>query len=97
MYTDDRNWIEKFQLRMDQAKRYVKFCTEIYEHQRKNGRFFLHEHPWMATSWKLECITKLENYEDVRKVKTHMCQFGMVSRIGGVGSETGPVSSLQGS
>ena len=44
----------------------------------------------MATSWKLECTTKLENYEDVRNVKTHMCQFGMASRIGGGGSELGP-------
>ena len=45
----------------------------------------------MATSEKLECITKLESYEDVRKVKTHMCQFGMVSKTGCVGSEPGPV------
>ena len=45
----------------------------------------------MASSWKFECNTKLEDCEDVRKVKTHMCQFGMVSRIGGVGTETGPV------
>ena len=89
--------MENIQLRMDQAKRYVKLCTEIYEHQRKNGRFFLHEHPWMATSWKLECITKLENYEDVRKVKTHMCQLGTVSRIAGIGFELGPSSSPQAS
>ena len=44
----------------------------------------------MATSWKLKCVTKLENYEDVRKVKTHMRQFGMVPRIAGIGSEVGP-------
>ena len=36
----------------------------------------------MTTSWKLECITKLEN--------TYMCQYGMVSRVGGVGSGLGP-------
>ena len=29
--------------------------------------------------------------DDVRRVQTHMCQFGMMSRIGGVGSELGPV------
>ena len=95
MYKDDRNLMDQFQLRMDQAKRYVEFCTEIYEHQRKIGWFFLHEYPWKTTSWQLECINKLENYEDVRKVKTHMCQFGMVSRIGGIGSELGPSSILQ--
>ena len=40
---------------------------------------------------KLECTTRLENYEDVRKVKTHMCQVGMVSSIAGIGCELGPV------
>ena len=41
--------------------------------------------------WKLDCISKLEGYEDVRKVLTHMCQFGMTSRTEGQGSELGPV------
>jgi hypothetical protein len=29
--------------------------------------------------------------DDARRVHTYMCQFGMMSRIGGVGSELGPV------
>ena len=36
-------------------------------------------------------IEKLLKYDDVQRVQTHMCQFGMVSRIGGVGSEPGLV------
>ena len=76
---------------MEQAKRYVRFCTRIYEHQRRNGRYFLHEHPWLATSWTMSEIDRLLAHDDVMKVQTHMCQFGMTSRIGGVGSELGPV------
>ena len=91
MYRNDELWMLKFEELLDQAKRYVEFCAKIYEYQRKNGRFFLHEHPWLATSWKLECIGRIEAYPDVRKVQTHMCQFGMLSRTGGVGSELGPV------
>ena len=45
----------------------------------------------MATSWALDCIIKLEGYDDVSKIRTDMCQFGMTSRIGGVGSDEGPV------
>ena len=91
MYKDSREWMAKFQERMQQAKRYVKFCVDIYNYQRSQGRFFLHEHPWLATSWSLDCIEKLMAQGDVRRVQTHMCQFGMMSRIGGVGSELGPV------
>ena len=76
MYRDDKMWLLNFQERMEQAKRYVKFCTEIYQHQIENGRYFLHAHPWLATSWGLEHIEKLEKREDVTKVLTRMCQFG---------------------
>ena len=85
MYKDSREWMAKFQDRMQQAKRYGKFCVDIYNHQRSQGRFFLHEHPWLATSWGLDCVEKLMAQDDVRRVQTHMCQFGMMSRIGGVG------------
>ena len=91
MYRNSAVWMEKFQLGMEQAKRYVRFCTQVYEHQRKNGRLFLHEHPWLATSWQMTEIENLLAHEDVQRVQTHMCQFGMTSRIGGVGSELGPV------
>ena len=91
MYRTDRIWMAKYEELLLQAKRYVKFCTEIYEYQRANGPYFLHEHPWLATSWGLDCVARLEAYSDVRKVQTHMCQFGMVSRTGGVGSALGPV------
>ena len=91
MYRDSKAWMEKFQERMLQAKRYLSFCLKIYEHQRREGRYFLHEHPWLATSWQLEGMQTLEAKNYVRKILTHMCQFGMVSRSGGKGSEPGPV------
>ena len=39
MYRDDKIWVEKLQLGMEQAKRYVRYCIGVYEHQRKHGRF----------------------------------------------------------
>ena len=76
---------------MQQARRYVKFCASIYEYQRSKGRYFIHEHPWLATSLELDCIAKLEGYDDSKEVLTHMCQFGMTSRTEGRGSVLGPV------
>ena len=39
----------------------------------------------------MDDMIKLEAREDVEKIQTDMCQFGMVSRTGGVGSALGPV------
>ena len=34
MYRNNEAWLEKFQIAMEQAKRYVRFCVQVYEHQR---------------------------------------------------------------
>ena len=91
MYKDNAAWMAKFEANMEQAKRYVRFCIKIYNYQRENGRYFLHEHPWLATSWMLPEMMALEKQEGVEKVRTDMCQFGMQSRTGGVGSVLGHV------
>ena len=91
MYKNDREWMQRFEELLEQSKRYVRFCTAIYEHHRANGRYFRHEHRWLAGSCQMEVLTKLKGYPDVRKVQTDLCQFGMVSRTGSVGSTLGPV------
>lgn len=91
VYQSSQEWMANFQERMQQAKRYVNFCTDIYNYQTEQGRYSVHEHPWLPTNWSLDCFTELLNQEDVRRVQTHMCQFGMVARTGGVGSEVGPL------
>jgi hypothetical protein len=85
MYRNDAAWMAKFQEGIEQAKRYFRFCAKIYKHQREAGRYFLHEHPWLATSWFLPEIEETQSYDDVQRVRTDMCQFGMTSRQGGVG------------
>ena len=91
MYRNDASWMARFQDNFEQAKRYVRFCTKIYKHQREQGRYFLHEHPWLATSWFLPEVAEIMEFEDVQRVRTDMCQFGMTSRTGGVGSALGQV------
>ena len=53
IYRDSEVWMMKFQDRMRQAKMYVKFCTSICLYPRSKGRYLLHEHPCLATSWSL--------------------------------------------
>ena len=64
--------------------------------QMAGGRFVLHEHPWTARSWELDAMESLLADPRVKKVKTHMCQFGMTSRRGAKGSEEGPVKKPTG-
>ena len=40
---------------------HMKFCFEMYELQRRNGRFFAHEHPSTATSWSLSEHVRLRD------------------------------------
>ena len=38
------------------ANVHMEFVTGLYKEQVLAGRYFLHEHPLCATSWKLDCI-----------------------------------------
>ena len=87
---------ERLRRDQEQARVHLEFCALIYRMQLREGRYFLHEHHWLGTSWDLDCIKKIMNHADVRKVLTNMCQFGMTSRIGEVGSELGPVKKPTG-
>ena len=51
MYRSYAVWMAKCQEGIEQAKRYVRCCANIYKHQGEAGRYFLHEHPWLATNW----------------------------------------------
>ena len=74
MYRNDAAWMARF----------LDNCD-----QREEGRYFLHEHPWLATSWFLPEVAEIMKFDDVQRVRTDMCQFGMTSRTGGVGGALG--------
>ena len=91
MYKDDVAWTSTNEDNLEQAKRYVRFCIKIYDHQRAKGRYFLHEHPWLATSWFMPEMDRLAEEIGVYRERTDMCQFGMLSRTAGIGSAMGHV------
>ena len=65
------------------AEVHVKFCLTLYEIQRRAGRYYLHEHPRTATSWKLRSVGRFEKYADTIYIDANMCQFGMVTSYKG--------------
>ena len=60
-----------------EACAHIAFCFEMYEVQRKAGRYFAHEHPSSASSWSRPEVLKMLLQEDVDLVEVDMCHFGM--------------------
>ena len=86
----DPEWMEAFQKRLDKAKRHIRFCIQLYKLQMSQGRYWLHEHPWSARSWRMPEMEQLAADPRSIKVKADMCQFGLRSPIAKGGIETGP-------
>ena len=55
------------------------FAIKLYRIQHDAGRFFLHEHPASASSWRLPEIQSLMEDLGIKKVNAHMCRFKMMS------------------
>ena len=61
----------------DEGRVHLNFCMALYHIQMKNGLYFLHEHPWSASSWKQESVQKIMSEPEVKVVRGDMCAFGM--------------------
>ena len=49
-------WTNKRQKEYESAKRHLEFTCKLYDYQISQGRWFLHEHPVGASSWKEKCV-----------------------------------------
>ena len=47
---------DKFDEKLAAAVKHMEFCCEVYRQHTKKGGYVVHEHPWGARSWKLDCI-----------------------------------------
>ena len=87
-------------MRKREAKIHVEFCCILYREHLRQGRHFLHEHPWSARSWELPCFQDVMSHLTVGIVQGHVCRFRMTTHIetkngarGLVGKPTGFLSS----
>ena len=62
---------------LEDAKKHVRFCIELYMEQIHGGRYFLHEHPENATSWKMPEVIELAAQAGVGMTACDMCAYGM--------------------
>jgi hypothetical protein len=62
---------------------HLAFAAEICALQANAGRYFLHEHPATAGSWKQQPVTRLLAMRSVGTTVAHMSVFG-IRRVGPV-------------
>ena len=60
-----------------EGRAHLKFCMMLYRIQAENGLYFLHEHPYSASSWKEPYVEEIMAMEKVEVVRGDMCAFGM--------------------
>ena len=60
-----------------QAVRHFDFCIRIYRYQLSQGRHFLHEHPYGASSWNLDSIRQLLRDPRVQWTRADQCEYGL--------------------
>ena len=58
------------------AVEHMRFVIRLYREQLDNGRYFLHEHPAGATSWRLDFVEDLLKTPSVGRVVGDQCQYG---------------------
>ncbi|CAK9054829.1 Retrovirus-related Pol polyprotein from transposon RE2 (Retro element 2) (AtRE2) [Includes: Protease RE2 [Durusdinium trenchii] len=68
---------EEWDKAVTEAENHLEFCVEQYEAQMRRNKFFLHEHPAFATSWKSPSVERLKDKEGVFHVVGDMCEQDM--------------------
>ncbi len=80
-----------------EARLHVDFVMEICKRQHRAGRYFLHEHPWQASSWRLDSVSEVAGLDGVLKVQADQCQFDSEDVVSGnpVRKRTGFLTNSQ--
>ena len=70
---------ERKAAQLAEGVRHMEFMVKLYRRQAECGRYFLHEHPAHASSWKEPCMIQLIADFEVHMATSPMCAFGMTS------------------
>ena len=79
---------EEWNRKWANACKHMEFVAKLYELQIREGRFFIHENPMNATSWKLPCIEKIMRRAGVQVVVADLCAYGLKTKGIGAGGDT---------
>ena len=64
---------EKYERVFAEGRNHLKFCVMLHRIQMENKLYFLHEHPWSASSWREKYVEELLHTPGVEVVKSNMC------------------------
>lgn len=63
--------------RFDEADCYLNFSMTLAKRQHRNGRFWCHEHPRDASSWRKPSVHEMNMQEGVHVVTFDQCRVGL--------------------
>ena len=92
----DPQWMAAFEKKLEQAKVHVRFCCLLYRMQAQAGRYWLHEHPWLARSWGMPEVQELLRDPRTNLVEAHLCQFGLTTPLKDGSEGTAPAKKPTG-
>ena len=72
-------WFRRSSKRIREGLTHLNFCIELCKIQINGGRYFLHEHPQGAWSWRTPDILSLMRTPGVGGRVGDMCRHGMVA------------------
>ena len=58
---------------------HLNFVCSLYRRQVERSKFYLHEHPATALSWKEDVTDSFARYPLAHVVVGHQCQYGLVT------------------
>ena len=70
-------WTARKQKQLESDIEHLKFMVEIYKKLVDEGRYFIHEHPAGASSWRIKEMVELLQMEDVGTVIADQCMYGL--------------------
>ena len=62
--------------RIQEGMLHLRCVCKLHHHQPKHNRFFLHEHPLSARSWKTEPVQDILRDPQVMVTKCNQCRYG---------------------
>ena len=62
---------------LEKARLHLRFVCRLYQIQHDGGRYYLHEHPVGATSWKEPCIKVLQKNTNPKLLVVDQCAYGL--------------------
>ena len=64
---------------VDECMTHLRFVFRLYLIQHESGRWFLHEHPWGAWSWKVDFVVEMGLRPGVEVREGHQCPHNQYS------------------